>query len=114
MKAESLIDLLLQSFPAHADKTAIRFLRDGGAETEMSYGNLTADSGRAANAFLAMGVARGDRVILFLDKSLFFVVAYLALLRIGAITVPLNPGFKDREVEYLLNFIRTSKVGIVR
>lgn len=103
MKTESLTDLLLQSFPTHADKTAIKFMRDSRIETEMSYADLAADSGRAANVFLAMGVARGDRVILSLDKSLFFVVAYLALLRIGAITVPLNPGFKDRETEYLLN-----------
>ena len=45
---------------------------------------------------------RADRVILFIRKSLVAVVAHFALHRIGAMAVPLNPGFKKSELEYLL------------
>jgi acyl-CoA synthetase (AMP-forming)/AMP-acid ligase II len=55
-----------------------------------------------ANTFLDMGVNKGDRVILFLPKSLCFVVAHLALQKIGAIGVPVNPGFTQSEMSYLL------------
>ncbi len=35
-------------------------------------------------------------------KSLIFVVAHLALQKLGAISIPLNPGFKQSEMQYLL------------
>ncbi|NIO08023.1 MAG: AMP-binding protein, partial [Deltaproteobacteria bacterium] len=57
---------------------------------------------RMANTFLDLGVKKGDRVILYLPKSLGFVVAHLAVQKIGAIGVPLNPGFKKSEMVYLL------------
>jgi malonyl-CoA/methylmalonyl-CoA synthetase len=54
-----------------------------------------------ASVFQNLGVEKGDRVILFIPKSLIFVVAHLALQKIGAVAVPLNPGFKKSELEYL-------------
>ncbi|MFQ6078188.1 MAG: class I adenylate-forming enzyme family protein [Thermodesulfobacteriota bacterium] len=71
-------------------------------ETEVSYRELNQDSNRMANIFLDLGVRKGDRVLLYLPKSLGFVVAHLALQKIGAIAVPLNPGFKKAEMEYFL------------
>ena len=56
-----------------------------------------------ANVFQNLGVEKADRVILFIPKSLIFVVAHLALQKIGAIAVPLNPGFKKSELEYLFH-----------
>ena len=57
---------------------------------------------RMANTFIALGVKKGDRVILFIEKSVMFVVAHLALQKLGAISVPLNPGFKKSEMDYLI------------
>jgi malonyl-CoA/methylmalonyl-CoA synthetase len=47
-------------------------------------------------------VAKGDRVILFFTKSLFSVVAHLGVQKIGAISVPLNTGFKKPEMAYFI------------
>ena len=101
MGAESLRDCFSDSFLIHGDKKAISFLRGGVVETEISYRELNQDSSRMANAFLEMGVGKGDRVILYLPKSLSLIVAHLALQKIGAIAVPLNPGFKQSEMDYL-------------
>jgi malonyl-CoA/methylmalonyl-CoA synthetase len=86
----------------HKERPAITFLRDGKVETEISYLELNRDTNRMANIFLVEGVKKGDRVILFIQKSLIFVVAHLALQKIGAISVPLNTGFKKSELQYLL------------
>jgi malonyl-CoA/methylmalonyl-CoA synthetase len=83
-------------------KTAISFCRNGTAETEISFETLDHDANRIANTFQAMGIKKGDRVILFFPKSLLFVVAHLAVQKIGAITVPLNTGFKKSEIEYFI------------
>ncbi len=101
MRGESLGECFSESFLARKEKPAITFLRDGQVETEISYFELERDKNRMADVFQNLGVEKGDRVILFIPKSLVFVVAHLALQKIGAITVPLNPGFKKSELEYL-------------
>jgi acyl-CoA synthetase (AMP-forming)/AMP-acid ligase II len=84
------------------NRIAISFLRNGLMETEISYETLHGDTARMANFLLGRGLGRGDRVILFLPKSLVSVIAHLACQRIGAITVPLNPGFTRTEMAYLM------------
>ena len=103
MGDESLKTCFAESFSIFGEKKVIRFLRDGIIETEISYQELDKDSNRLANTFLGLGVNKGDRVILYLQKSLIFVAAYLGLQKIGAIAVPLNPGFKKSEMSYLVD-----------
>jgi malonyl-CoA/methylmalonyl-CoA synthetase len=102
MSGVSLGECFTESFSAHRGKPAITFLRDGRMETELSYLELERDLSRMANVFQNLGVEKGDRVILLISKSLILVLAHLALQKIGAIAVPLNPGFKKSELEYLL------------
>ncbi|MCF8143863.1 MAG: acyl--CoA ligase [Deltaproteobacteria bacterium] len=92
----------LNVFSARASEEAIAFFREGVVETELTYQDLDRDSNRMANTLKNLGVKKGDRVILFLPKSLLFVVAHLALQKMGAVGVPLNPGFKKSEMEYLI------------
>ncbi|MFH0845046.1 MAG: AMP-binding protein [Pseudomonadota bacterium] len=106
----SLKDCLMEATTAHGGKTAISFFRGRALETEISYGTLHKDSNRMANRFRASGVKKGDRVILFLQKSLTFVVAHMAIQKIGAISVPLNPGFKKSEMTY---FIRDADARLI-
>jgi malonyl-CoA/methylmalonyl-CoA synthetase len=102
MGGTSLGDCFTESFLARKEKPAITFLRDGRVETQISYLELERDANRMANTFQTLGVKKGDRVILFIPKSLIFVVGHLALQKLGAISVPLNPGFKQSEMQYLL------------
>ncbi len=100
---ESLRDCFADSISRQGEKLAIIFLRNGTMETEISYLQLDLDSNRLAHTFLDLGVEKGDRVILFFPKSVIFVIAHLALQKIGAIAVPLNPGFKKSEMEYFIH-----------
>ena len=103
MNAGSLKDCFLNSFSIRGEKKAISFFRDGVVETEITYPELDRDSNRMASTLRDLAVNKGDRVILFFEKSLIFVIAHLALQKIGAVAIPLNPGFKKLEMEYLLN-----------
>lgn len=103
MSGESMKDCFANTSRTCGEKTAISFFRDGMVETEISYSELNQDSDRMARFFLDLGIKKGDRVILYLEKSLVFVVAYLGLQKIGVIAVPLNPGFKSSEMSYLVN-----------
>src|SRR3989339_1892136 len=99
----SIAQFLKQSFIKHNQKTAISFLRNNKLETRLSFQDLDRDSDRMANLFLEKGIGRSDHVVFLLNKSLVFVVAYIALQKIGAVCIPLNPGFKESELTYLLN-----------
>jgi malonyl-CoA/methylmalonyl-CoA synthetase len=83
-------------------KEALTFLRDNQVETELTYEQLYNEINRCAGFLINHGVGKGDRVVLLVNKCLFAVVTHLALLRIGAVSVPLNPGFKDNELGYLI------------
>ena len=65
----------------------------------MSYRRLHELSDACAAAFYAIGVRRGDRVALLLPNCPQFFVAELAAWKIGAVVVPLNPTYTERELE---------------
>lgn len=99
----TLIALMRQTFARMEHKQAITFLRDGHVETGLSFGRLDYDSDSVARSFVKMGVRKGDRAIILLPKCVDWVVAHIALQKIGAICVPLNHGFKENEVEYFFH-----------
>lgn len=67
-----------------------------------SYAHLDDLVSRVGNALRGLGVQRGDRVALYLPNSVVFPMAYLAVVRIGAIAVSINAMFKREEVCALL------------
>jgi malonyl-CoA/methylmalonyl-CoA synthetase len=110
MTGKSLRDCFQETFLRQGNKTAVTFLRRGAKETEVSYQELNQGADRLANTFLDLGVRKGDRVVFFFEKSLFFVAAHLAVQKLGAVSVPLNPGFKKSEMAYLLGDVEAALV----
>ncbi|MFH1489576.1 MAG: AMP-binding protein [Pseudomonadota bacterium] len=102
MSEESLRDCFDQAFLEYGEKKALSFFRGAGIETEISYRHLDELSDRTANALINKGVKKGDRVVLLLDKSMHFIVAHLGIQKMGGISVPLNPGFKEAELSYFM------------
>jgi len=89
MGGTSLKDCFMDSSLAQGEKKAISFLRKGMVETEISYKELDKDSNRMANTlFWREVLPRGNRVILYLEKSLAFIIAHIAIQKVGAIGVP--------------------------
>ena len=75
---------------------------DGTLDCRLSYAELNARCNRLANAMLAAGVQREERVALLLMNSAEFMEAYFALAKIGAVVVPLNWRLTADELEYIL------------
>ncbi len=57
---------------------------------------------RCAQALLTLGVRRGDKVAVDLPNWPEFVFSYLAILRIGAAVVLVNPRYREMEVRHIL------------
>jgi malonyl-CoA/methylmalonyl-CoA synthetase len=67
-----------------------------------TFADLLASTAAYATALTAFGVRPGDRVTVQLEKSIEGVWLYLAVLRVGAIYMPLNSGYTDAEIEYFV------------
>lgn len=102
MKSDTVVKRLFSIAHRRGQRRALTFLRNGQPETSLTYAQLVGEISRCAQFLIQHGIGKGDRVILLADKCLFSVVAHFALLSIGAIAVPLNPGFKRRELAYLI------------
>ena len=70
--------------------------------TTVSYGALDRQSDAFAALLAEHGVARGDRVAVFLPNCPQFLVAFYGILKLGAVHVPVNPMFKEHELLYEL------------
>ncbi len=68
--------------------------------TILSYAALDGAASRFATVLAARGVRAGDRVALIMPNVAYFPVAYYAILRLGAVVVPMNPLLKAGEVSF--------------
>jgi crotonobetaine/carnitine-CoA ligase len=64
----------------------------------VSYAGAVKQVERHAAAFASVGIGRGDRVAILLPNGLPFVWTWLGLSCLGAIEVPLNTGFRSRQI----------------
>lgn len=91
----SLVDLMDASVRRYGSRTALEFF---GATT--SYRELGMLISRAAAGLKKCGVRAGDRVALVLPNCPQHIVAFHAVLRLGAIVVEHNPLYTDRELRH--------------
>ena len=82
----------------HADKEAVVFEGDDGGRRALTYGQLDAEVRNVAANLAALGVGRGDRVVLFLPIVPEATVAFLAVAMIGAVAVPAFTGYGPEAV----------------
>ena len=70
---------------------------------KFSYAELARMIDACAAALAGIGVRSGDRVAIILPNLPQFVVAHYAIMKIGAVVVPTNPLYVERELEHQLN-----------
>ena len=83
---------------------------EGDGSFRLSYRELNASSNRIANAFVAAGIKKEERVGLLVMNSREFMEAYFALAKIGAVVVPLNWRLVADELEFILKDSGTERL----
>ena len=76
----------------------------------ISYGDLVARSGQIANVLVRRGVKPGDRVAVQVEKSVENLILYLAVVRAGAVYLPLNTAYTLNELDYFITDAEPSLV----
>lgn len=68
-----------------------------------SYAEVHQRVNRTANALRSLGITKGDRVAVMLPNDVDFPVCWLAIARLGAVMVPTNTGYQERDLAFILN-----------
>ncbi len=111
MEYPTLNELFDRAVREHRDRIALRMpipkerKRGGGIRlvlNEISYERLGEMAGRFADALRELGVKKGDRVALISKPRAAWVTAFFAILKVGAIVLPLDPDLQTGEIERIL------------
>jgi acyl-CoA ligase (AMP-forming) (exosortase A-associated) len=93
--------LLFELIARTADGSPEASALSAGAATS-SYATLAGQVGACASGLVRLGLARGDRVGIYLEKRVETVVASFGAAAAGGVFVPLNPLLKPEQVGYIL------------
>ena len=99
MSATALHQLLERSAIERPHHAAV----DEPGAGKISFRELDALSDRVRDRLRVLGVGRGDRVGIYLRKSIDSVAAIFGVLKAGAAYVPVDPGAPARRNAYILN-----------
>jgi len=69
---------------------------------KINYSELYEYINRVSSGIVGLGIEEGDKVGILLKNSIEFIVSYFAILKAGAIVVPINYMFKEEEIKYIL------------
>ena len=105
---ESATPLLGDTIGGNFDATVRAFgdreaLVDRSAGRRWTYAELAADVDALALGLLEMGIAKGDRVGIWAPNCAEWTLTQYATAKIGAILVNINPAYRARELEFVLN-----------
>ncbi len=78
------------------------FLRDFGAQRAYTYRDLANVTDRLAVALQELEIRPGDRVALLHPNHSDFILGYFAVIKAGAVAVPINPVYTAKEVLFIL------------
>lgn len=101
------------------DRAAIIEVDEDGGQRTISHGALHRQVARLANVFAARGLARGDRIAVFLPQVVETAVAHLAIYRMGAVALPLAAVFGPDALRFRLadagvRAIVTNRIGAAK
>ncbi|HEV3087811.1 MAG TPA: AMP-binding protein [Candidatus Elarobacter sp.] len=103
----SPVPLLGETIGDNLDRIARRFPSNDAVVSvhqnrRLTYAEFAAETDRLAKAFVAAGVAHGERVGIWSPNSLEWVLAQYGTAKVGAILVNVNPAYRLSELEYAL------------
>lgn len=95
---KSIPEMIDEAVEKWGNKTAIVFYGK-----KMNHKEIRESSLRLATALHDKGVRKGDRVGILLPNCPQYIIAYFAILRLGAVASPMSPLYSPREIKHQLN-----------
>jgi medium-chain acyl-CoA synthetase len=91
---------LVDAFATDRSRVALYWEDDAGQTARLTFWDVRQASNRAMNALAALGVARGDPVLVMLPRVPAWHVAMLAGLKLGALVIPCTTTLRPKDIAY--------------
>ena len=98
--AFDICDALADKYP---DKLAMLHISKDKTERRLTFKDIKKASNQCANYFKALGIKKGDRVMLVLKRHYQFWFAMMGLNKLGAIAIPATNQLQSHDFEYRFN-----------
>jgi acetyl-CoA synthetase len=98
---------------------ALRIVEESGADTTLTYAQLSARSSQVANFLEAHGAKKGDRILLMLSNEIALWETMLAAIKLGAVVIPATPllsgaDLADRLARGRVRHVLTNASGVAK
>ena len=101
------VDAIAAKYP---QKLAMLHLDKHKTERRFTFEDMSRASSRAANYFKALGIRKGDRVMLVLKRHYQFWFAILGLHKLGAVAIPATNQLQEHDFSYRFNAAEVSAI----
>jgi long-chain acyl-CoA synthetase len=98
LETQSIYSVFAATAERRADHTALVYLG-----TPFSYRRVRELAERFGASLSRLGIAPGDRVMLYIPNSVHWVAAWLGIQRLGAVAVPITPIYTPHDIVYIAN-----------
>jgi malonyl-CoA/methylmalonyl-CoA synthetase len=92
----NLLHLFDLSLIGRRDEVALEW-----GDAEFTFGQIERRSNRVAHALRTRGLAKGDRLCVYLGNCIELIDIYLACVKLGVIFVPINILYREREIAHI-------------
>lgn len=90
----------LEAYKHDAERIAVRWFDADNNRTELSYQDLFSKMNQYAQAFMKLGLNKGDRVLIILPRIPEAYITYLACLRAGLVAIPCSEMLRKKDLGY--------------
>ena len=98
LKSFTIQSLLEQSVHSHADNPSISFV----GKPPLTYAKLDEKIEALQKELILSGIGKQDKVAILGENSPQWVIAYLAVTMMGAVSVPILPGFPESDIHHII------------
>lgn len=96
---ENLLHYIHETIAQYPDRPAVI---SGDGKVRLTYKEVNERGNRLANALLKRGIKKGDRVAIFQTNTWQYAEQYLAIMKVGAICVPMNFRLRGPEALFII------------
>ncbi|MBN2029518.1 AMP-binding protein [bacterium] len=101
-------NLIERSMDLYAKNPCLAFVGD----KPILYEHMAGKIHELASDLIGQGIEKGDRIAILGDNAPNWVIAYLTITSIGAVAVPILPGFPDADIRHILRDAETTALFI--
>lgn len=106
----SLGEIPLHDYLAHHAKTYANLTAYNYYGNRITWKKLNEDTNCLAQFLKNKKIQKGDRVALFMQNCPQYIISYFGIQKLGAIVVPLNPMYKEAELDYFIKEVGVKAV----